>query len=155
MSRRAGDGTVHLAGTFPLAQALDLLHASVIVARVLDETGGAGELAPGVLKESGQALTLGARVMGKGDRAAFETPVGQYPPVHVDLQVKGGMLDVALKINQAEVRTPEWCGATTDLTTDLLVLDGEKASVEVKVSAPWECQTDGYGTVHQLTLKQR
>jgi hypothetical protein len=93
--------------------------------------------------------------MGQGDRAVFETPAGQRPPVRVELQVKGRMLDVALKINQAAVRAPAGCGAATELTTDLLVLDGDKAPVAIKVTAPWECKTNRDGTVRQLTLNQR
>ncbi len=69
------------------------------------------------------------------------------------LKAKDGMLDVTLKIDGAEVLTPQWCGAETDLTTDLL--DGEKTPVEIEVTAPWECKTDGHGSVHQLTLQQR
>jgi hypothetical protein len=149
------NGTVHLTGKLRFGGDLDLSKASVIIPRVLDETAGAGELVPGVLEETGQPLTLSARVVRNGDYAIFETPSGQLPRVRVDLKVNGGMIDATLSVNRAAVLTPQWCGSQTDLTTKILVLDGENAPLEIEVTEPWFCKTDGSGRVRQLTLEQK
>jgi hypothetical protein len=99
---------VHLTGKLSFVGDLDLSKTSVIIARVLDETAGAGELVPGVQEETGQPLTLSARVVRKGDYAIFETPSGQLPRVRVDLKVNGGTIDATLSVNRAAVLTPQW-----------------------------------------------
>jgi hypothetical protein len=149
------NGTVHLSGKLSFGGDLDLSKASVIISRVLDETAGAGELVPGVQEETGQPLTLSARVVRKGDYAIFETPSGQLPRVRVDLKVTGGTLDATLRVNRAAVLTPQWCGSQTDLSTEILVLDGENAPLEIAFTEPWTCKTDGSGRVRQLTLTQK
>ncbi|MCP4338097.1 MAG: VCBS repeat-containing protein [Desulfobulbaceae bacterium] len=101
-------GQLEMSATFPYDGDLDLSGASLVIANVLDETGGAGELLPGIRELTGQDLTLFSRSKGRNS-ARFETPGGQRPKVRLDLRHREGMLKLKLHIKGAEIIEPIQC----------------------------------------------
>ncbi|MCG6861561.1 MAG: hypothetical protein LJE70_09845, partial [Chromatiaceae bacterium] len=142
-------GEFTLSGRFRYDGDLNLAASKLVIASVLDEIDGAGELIPGVGEQTGQELVLQPH-FSLENRAVYRTPRGQLPRVSAVLSVHQARLGLSLRVSDAEIRKPFLCGHRTELTTALVVLDGEKAPLNLAMTEPWICErrfNDNGGTL--------
>ena len=150
--RIAGD--LHLTGRFSYSGDLDLSVAQLVIANVLNEMQGAGELIPGVTDQTGQDLVLYATHSTRHS-AIFATPHGVVPKVRATLASRKGELQLDLYIRDAAILQPENCDGRTNLTTELVLLDAEHAPVNLSIIEPWTCILDKWDQVEKLILDSR
>ncbi len=144
-------GDLHLSGRFSYDGTFDLAKAQLVIDSVLNEREGAGELIPGVTAQTGQDLVLHTTHSTKHS-AVFKTPSGVVPKVRAMLNSRNGQLRLDLHISDVSILRPEFCGDKTDLTTEMVMLDGENAPVNFTISEPWTCKLDKRKHVRKLTL---
>lgn len=89
------------------------------------------------------------------NKAVFKTPAGVVPKVLARLDNENGELRLDLHIRNAVNLKPDQCGAETNLTTELVILDAEHALINLTISEPWTCILDKRERVKKLTLNQR
>ena len=147
-------GDLHLTGRFGYNGELNLSVAQLVIANVLNEKQGAGELIPGVTAQTGQDLVLYAMHSTKHS-AIFATPQRIVPKVRATLDSRKGELQLDLYIRDASILKPEKCDSRTNLTTKLVLLDAEHAPVNLSISEPWTCITDKRAQVQKLILDSR
>ena len=144
-------GDLRLFSVFSYDGGLDLSNASLVIDSVLNEIDGAGELIPGVSALTGQSLVLEAR-SGAKDWAVFQAPGGEKPRVQAGLFAVKGELQLHLLIGDANIMEPEMCGTQSNLTTAIVIFDGQHPPVELKISKPWRCKRNEEGKVRELIL---
>jgi hypothetical protein len=142
------NGTVQLAFTAAVSPALDLSQATMRLHHVLAEAGR--ELVGGL---SDQALEL-RQEEATADGAMFETPAGVSPKVRVSLQVRQGVLEGTVRVDQAVLGRPQLCDGTTEVESELVVTDRLHPAIRVQLHEPWVCQTKK-GAVTRLELSSR
>jgi hypothetical protein len=142
------NGSVQLAFTAAVSHALDLSRARVRLHHVLAEAGR--ELVGGL---SDQALEL-RQEEAAADRATFETPAGVSPKVRVSLQVRQGVLEGTVRVDQAVLGRPQLCDGTTQVESELVVSDGLHPAMRVQLQEPWVCQIKK-GAVTGMELNSR
>ncbi len=145
-------GDFELSGRFSFSGELDLTAAQLVISRVLEEIGGAGELIPGVGQSTGQSLVLHPR-MALPNRAFYSTPNSQTPGVSIELSSANGRLTLDLRVRNADIGEPEFCNGSTELTTGLVLLNGERAPLNLTVTEPWTCERNANGVVTKLVLQ--
>jgi hypothetical protein len=144
-------GAVILTAVFPYDGDLDLPGTTAVIASVLDEMAGSGELVPGIEEDAGQDLVL-EPLWSSANIALFQTPQGQEPIVRLSLWRHKGALFVAFQVSKARILEPAFCGAVTELSTDLLLLDAENPPVNLEITELWQCKTGPTGEVRELVL---
>jgi len=142
-------GKARLSGTATEVGAVDLRQVTVTLHDLLNEEGGAGELATGRDGGGLLPLSLPAARGSKPDEAVFETPTGAQPKVRVELKQRDpddGELEFSITLEGVVIRSPVWChGApepSTLLATTFTLSGGVEGPTEIGVERPWRCRSD-------------
>jgi hypothetical protein len=142
-------GKVRLSGTATEVGAVDLRQVTVILKDLLNEDGGAGELANGPDGGGLLPLSLPAARGSKPDEAVFETPSGAQPKVRVELKQRdpdNGELEFSIRVERVVIRSPVSChGApkpSTLLATTFTLSSGVEGRTEISAEWPWRCRSD-------------
>jgi hypothetical protein len=130
---------------------LDLSRALAWVPRVLVERGR--ELAGGV---DTPGVVLHRLEGAKKDRASFATAADAQPKMRLQAQIKKGVLQLTLRVDQARVAQPLWCrdDKATELGSEVILSDGKQPSVRVHLQEVWTCQTRKDGRVTGLVVNR-
>ena len=160
----SGDrGQLRLDATFDYDGPLNLATAQLLVDDFLfelDSNQANGELIPGPEADAGQLLVLGAESGARERKADYRTPPGEFPEVSIRLQRTGGdKVSMKLVVSGAEILAPSACSghrkqATTELQTDIRIIDGANPPVDLQVRGAWACQSSG-GEVRRLKTVNR
>lgn len=124
---------------------LNLATSTVMITKLLDERGGAGELVKGTGGVDLLPIILSPRPGAKANAAIFESPSGEVPKVQLEIQTKGhDIYDFLLRVDRASIPAfPQLCAAdgrlTTHLTTRATIDDGVNPPLEVSTTQPWRC----------------
>jgi hypothetical protein len=142
-------GKVRLSGTAPEVGAVDLRQVTVTLRDLLNEEGGAGELANGPDGGGLLPLILPAARGSKPDEAVFETPSEAKPKVRVELKQRdpdNGELEFSIRVERVVIRSPVSChGApepSTRLATTFTLSGGTQGPAEISVEWPSRCRSD-------------
>ena len=150
----AGQVQLRLQGRLTLAPSsggLDLGHASVDLASLLDEGGTVGELgADGVGELVEAARPYGVQLAPLARHGATTTfaetpPPGASPIFRMEVTPRGGrVFDFTLNVATSPLSgEPQLCSAgqpsVTDLATRFFIYDNQAHPVDVAATNPWEC----------------
>jgi hypothetical protein len=139
-------GNVTLSGRFTLAGGFLLDRATLTLGQLLDEVGGAGELAKGAGGSRLLPVTLQARSGSKPTEATYQTPSGVSPSVRVDVKSREpliGLWEFSIKVDHATISSPTRCGGGSPATTRLatsFALKTTSDEVAVGATLPWQCR---------------
>jgi hypothetical protein len=144
-------GSVQLVFRAVLSQALDLSRAAARLRQAMVERGR--ELVEGLHDPTVELRRLEG---AKKDRASFATAADVRPKIRMQAQIKKGLLQITLRVDQAWVERPLFCNeGVTDLASELVLSDGKLPSVRLQLEELWTCQTRTDGKITGLVVGQR
>jgi hypothetical protein len=93
----------------------------------------------------------------KKDRASFATAAEVQPKIRLQAQMKKGVLQVSLRVDQARVARPLLCGEDkgTELESEVILSDGKQPAVRIQLQEVWTCQTRKDGRITGLVAGKR
>jgi hypothetical protein len=76
------------------------------------------------------------------------------PKIRLQAQVKKGVLQVTLRVDQAVLARPLFCSeGTTEVASELVLSDGKLPSVRLRLEELWTCQMRKDGRITGLVVK--
>ena len=151
------DGTLLFGASFRLEvenQEFDLSETTLVFGSVLNEVDGAGELLPLVESESGQPSTLLPERGATSGNVTFATAGGVEPQVMVEInRTQKDELRAQVQVNNSSILSPKNCERTTELLTQMFLINTPDAPLNLTVQKPWVCKKDGSGNVTSLILR--